>query len=194
MVSVAASIVVGRLISRGLSPITAVTVAGAASVLGFLSLLLTLTTSSFLAFLPALVLIGFGMSGLVPYGSLILRLAPPEHFGAVTSSRTTIGQIGYSIGLSVSMVTVDALTRGGVIRRLEDAGVPPARTGQSLDAIQAYVRTGTTPSGQDGAPLLQDAAASYHVAFAITMVATAAVVAVLITAYRRWERSLPQQP
>lgn len=194
VISVAASIYIGRRLSAGLSPATAILISGGATVVGFLAFALILISHEFWFFLPGMLLIGFGMSGLVPYGALVLRLAPPAQFGAVTSSRTTIGQFGYAVGLSASMVLVDALTRGGVIHRLKDAGVTPARYGEALDAIYAYTQNGTVPSGSNGTALLQGAAASYEVAFVTTMVVTAAVVGVLsaltIIAYRRFEKTL----
>ncbi len=195
VISVAASIYIGRRLSAGLSPATAIVISGAASVLGFLAFALILISHEFWFFLPGMLLIGFGMSGLVPYGALVLRLAPPAQFGAVTSSRTTIGQFGYAVGLSGSMILVDAITREGVIHRLKDAGVTPARYGEALDAIYAYAQNGTVPSGDNGTALLQGAAASYEVAFVTTMVVTAAIVGVLslltVFALRRFERTLP---
>ncbi|GAA1689917.1 MFS transporter [Microbacterium sediminicola] len=191
LVSVVASVLLGRMLTKGMSPATAVAITAGATTIGFLSLALTFLSDSFWLFLPALVLIGFGMSGLVPYGALVIRIAPPAHFGAVTSSRTTIGQFGYAVGLSVSMVLVDALTTGGVIHKLEAAGVPPTRTGQALDAIQQYTQHGTVPSSAEGGTALLSAAAdSYHVAFFWVAVITAVVVAALalmtIVSYRRW--------
>ncbi|MEO2129778.1 MAG: helix-turn-helix domain-containing protein [Microbacterium sp.] len=179
IISVAASLYIGRRLSAGLSQATAIMISGGASLLGFLAFALILISHEFWFFLPGMLLIGFGMSGLVPYGALVLRLAPAAQFGAVTSSRTTIGQFGYAVGLSGSMVLVDALTRDGVIHRLKDAGVTPARYGEALDAIYAYTQNGTIPSGSNGTALLQGAAASYEVAFVTTMVVTAAIVGVL---------------
>lgn len=198
VVSVAASIYVGRRLSAGMSPATAIVVSGGATVLGFLSFALILISHDFWFFLPGILLIGFGMSGLVPYGTLVLRLAPPAHFGAVTSSRTTIGQFGYAVGLSASMVLIDALTRDGITHRLAHAGVSPARYGEALDAIYAYTQNGTVPSGDNGKALLQGAAASYEVAFVATMGLTALIVAALsvltVIALRRFERTAGAAP
>ncbi len=195
IVSVVGSILIGRFLTRGMSPATAVGITGGATVAGFASLALVLASGSFWVFLPALILIGFGVGGLVPYGALILRLAPKDQFGAVTSSRTTIGQIGYAVGLSGSMVLINALTQGGILRRLHEAGVPPTRTGEALDAISQYTQKGTVPPGADGKALLAGAASAYESAFVTTMLVSAAIIAVLIVvaivSYRRWARVLP---
>ena len=193
--SVIASVLLGRLLTRGMAPALAIGISGGAMTLGLLSVALTLVTDGFWAFLPGLILVGVGMSGLVPYGALILRLAPPAQFGAVTSSRTTIGQFGFAVGLAASMVMIDALTRGGVVRRLAEAGVPPTRTGQALDAITQYTQTGTVPAADaGGTALLAGAADSYHIAFVTTLAISAVVVAALtslaVLAHRRWERGL----
>lgn len=191
--SVASALWVGRLLTKGMSPARVVAITGTSVVAGFALLCLVLATKSFWAFVPALVLIGLGMGGMVPYGSLILQLAPPAQFGAVTSSRTTIGQIGYSIGLSGGMVLINALSHNAIIDRLRDAGVPPSRTGQALDAISQFTTQKTVPSDIEGTSILADAAVGYKEAFVWTMLISAAVIAVLcvvaVIAYRRWEAS-----
>lgn len=193
VVSVIASVLLGRWLTRGLSVPMAIILTGTATTLGFLSLALTLLSGSFWAFLPALVLIGFGISGLVPYGALIIRLAPPEHFGVVTSSRTTIGQFGYALGLSGGVILVNALAGDDFSRRLAEAGVPPTRLGQALDAVQQYTQSGTTPSSAEGGTaLLAGAAEAYRDGFVATAIIVAIVIAVLSAAavilYRRWDR------
>lgn len=188
--SVASALWVGRLLTRGMSPAKVVAFTGMSAVAGFVLLSLVLFTQSFWAFLPALLLIGLGMGGMVPYGSLILQLAPPAQFGAVTSSRTTIGQIGYSIGLSGGMILIDALSHGTIVARLREAGVPASRTGTALDAISQYTTHKTVPPGVDGKAILVDAAVGYKQAFVVTMIVSAAIIAVLcavaVIAYRRW--------
>ena len=83
IISVAASLYIGRRLSAGLSQATAIMISGGASLLGFLAFALILISHEFWFFLPGMLLIGFGMSGLVPYGALVLRLAPAAQFGAV---------------------------------------------------------------------------------------------------------------
>ncbi len=94
-----------------------------------------------------------------------------------------------------SMVLIDALTHGGILRRLQEAGVPPTRTGEALDAISQYTQKGTVPPGTEGQALLAGAASAYEASFVTTMLVSAAIVAVLsavsIVTYRRWARSVP---
>ena len=102
--------------------------------------------------------------------------APPEDFGPVTSSRMTVGQFGFALGLAGSMSLVSALTLGGVTRKLKDSGVPPSQIGEGIDAVVAYANRGTKPSTEAARQALQAASDSYVSAYVTTMLVTAAIV------------------
>lgn len=111
----------------------------------------------------------------MPYGSLVLESIGDRFknwFGPITSSRTTIGQFAYALGMAFSMVMVDRMTDGGVVRKLEAAKVPPSLTGQGLDQLAVYVHTGNDPSTQLGQAAIADAIPSYTDAFTTTMAAS----------------------
>ena len=173
---VVSALVVGRLMTRGMTNGTALLISAIVVASGFILLGLVATQKSFWAFLPGLVLAGVGLVGAsIPFGNLIIREAPPAQFGPVTSSRTTVGQFWYSIGLALGTVLVDRMTRGGVVDRLEAAGVQPDQIGTAVTAVTMFGSKGTEPSTQLGKQALADAVVSYSAAFSTTMYLTAGI-------------------
>ena len=177
--AIIASIIVGRTLAKGKSPRSRILVGMGLMTLGFLSLALLPHGTTYWTYLPALLLIGFGLPfAIVPSGQLFMSEAPTKSFGPVTSSKTTIGQFGYALGLAGSMVLVSSLTSGGITHKLIQAGVPPWQTGQGLDAVSAYVDTGTHASTEVGRYALQVAAGSYTEAFSIGALVFAGITAI----------------
>lgn len=185
---IGSGLVTGRLISRGLSMRTAILAGGCVSALGFVLLAWEHGSSSLLGFLPGLVLVGGGVIiAAVPFGNLILQQAAPRYLGPVSSSRTTFGQFFYTIGFSLSAVVIDRQTVGGVVQRLQHAGVPANQLSTGLDAVNAYAANGTAPTTSVGRAALKDAATSYGHAFSTMfliagglMVAAGMLAAVLL--------------
>lgn len=182
---IVAAVVVGRLMSRGMSNQAALLTGTIISAAGFLVLYLTREGTTFLEFLPGGVLVGAGVIiASLPYGTLILSQAPKEFFGPVTSSRTTFGQLFYSIGLAVSSVVIDQLTYGGVTKKLLAAGVPADQVGTGIDSVTAYASSGTKPTDSLGQQALEAAHGSYVSAFGTMMLTTAALSLVVgVVAY-----------
>ena len=177
---IGSAVFVGHRMSAGLRARTVILVASLVAAAGFFSLLGHDEHSSYLSYVPALILVGAGVTAAsVPYGSLVIESIGPRFrrfFGPVTSSRTTIGQFAYALGLAFSTVMVDRLTDGGVVHRLESAGVPPSQTGQGLDQLSLYVQAGKNPSTALGQRTMAAAATSYSHAFVATMCATGALM------------------
>ena len=175
LVGIIAALLTGRLITNGLRNSTVILVGGFLCALGGFATLLHRPGSGYLTLLPALLLLGFGATmASIPYGGLIVKAASGKFssfYGPVTSSRTTIGQIAYAMGLALSTVMVDKLTTGGVVTRLREAGVPPSRTGTALDSLGIYVRTGKDPVSRLAEQTLSVAKESYLNSFQATMVA-----------------------
>jgi hypothetical protein len=176
---VISALLVGRLMAKGVTNRTAAMAGAVLTAAGMVLLGVFHTSTSIVGFLPGLILGGAGVVVCaVPFGNLILREAPPNFLGPVTSSRTTFGQFFYTLGFSLSTVMVDRLTRGGVISRLEAAGVPANQLSTGIDAVQVYASRGTQPSTSLGKEALGNAITSYGQAFATTMYAAAAAVLV----------------
>lgn len=169
-----------RLMAKGLGNSTAALIGTVCSATGLVLLAVAHGSETPAWFMPGGMLAGGGLIiASLPFGNLILREAPPKFFGPVTSSRTTLGQFFYAMGLALGTVIINRLTTGGILDRLKEAGVPPTRTGEALDAVTAYAHTGTDPSNAIGRTALADAATSYRSSFAIAMVITAGVVLVV---------------
>jgi MFS family permease len=166
---VAAALLVGRL--RGAGRITqrgTVLIGTIVTVAGFALFAVTAVSrpSNVLVFLPALLITGIGVIiPSIPYGGLFLQEADPQHYGAVSSSRTTVGQFWYALGLAGSTVVIDSLTRNAVSNKLG----PSAAT-----ELEQWSATGGKPSTPG---VLTEAAHAFSGAFAVAMVVFAVLVA-----------------
>jgi MFS family permease len=177
LAGIASGLATGRLISRGVSNRTAVLVGGIVSASGFTLLALAHDAHGLLGFLPGLVLTGAGVIiAAVPFGNLIMTVAPARYLGPVTSSRTTVGQFFYTLGFSISAVVVDRLTTGGVVHRLEHAGVPANQLSTGMDAVTVYAAKSTAPTTSLGRQALHDAAVSYGHAFSTMLLIAAGLM------------------
>lgn len=170
LAGIVAAIIVGRM--RGAGRITqrgAVLIGTIILVAGFALFAFTAIArpTNALAFLPALIVVGAGVIiPSIPYGGLFLQEADEKHYGVVSSSRTTVGQFWYALGLAASTVLIDGITRNDVIAKLG----PSAAT-----ELEQWSATGGTPSNPS---LLPDATHAYSAAFSLTMVIFGLVVLV----------------
>jgi len=156
---------------KGMSNRTAVLIAGVGIFVGMIWLALFNAATSYWLFLPGLVILGASLTIVsLPYGNLIMKEAPPAYFGPVTSSRTTIGQFFYAIGLALSTVIIDKMTIGGTVDTLTQAGVPASKIGTGLDTVKAFAAQSTEPTTSLGKQALAAAADSYGTGFATVMI------------------------
>jgi len=179
--AVFAAVVAGGMIKRG-TPST--TVAGVGYLLiasSFVSLFWVQASSWYLIFVPTLLLSGFGIAMVsILQSTLFLRLAPARFFGPVTSSKTAVGQFGYSLGLTGTTVLVSIFTINGV-----DRASGGAVTGDGAwDDITTYLATGATNNAGLAKIPHEALAGIYAQAFVWTsMIAAAVVVAAGIVVY-----------
>ena len=118
-------------------------------------------------YMPALILTGAGITvSSIPYGGLIIEKADPRHYGAVSSSRLTIGQFWFALGLAGSTVMIDTITRTKVTEKLGSA---------ATTSLEKFSATGGKPSNPK---LLTEAAPAYEEAFATMMLILAIVTVV----------------
>ena len=166
-----AALIFGKLMLKGMSNRTAVLIAGVGIFVGMVWLALFNAATSYWLFLPGLVILGAALTIVsLPYGNLIMKEAPPAYFGPVTSSRTTIGQFFYAIGLALSTVIIDKMTIGGTVDTLTQAGVPASKIGTGLDAVKAFAAQSTEPTSALGKQALAAASDSYGNGFATVMI------------------------
>ena len=187
LAGIVAALIVGRMRGAGrISQRGAVLIGTIILVAGFAVFSLTAIArpSNALVFLPALIIVGAGVIiPSIPYGGLFLQEADAKHYGVVSSSRTTVGQFWYALGLAGSTVLIDGITRNDVINKL---GAPAATQ------LEQWSATGGTPSNP---ALLPDATHAYSAAFSLTMVVFGAVVLVAgIAAWRLLKRFQHEDP
>lgn len=170
LAGVAAALVVGRMRGAGrISQRGTVLVGTIVMLVGFSLFAVTALArpSNVLAFLPALLVTGIGViMPSIPYGGLFLQEAEPKHYGAVSSSRTTVGQFWYALGLAGSTVLIDTLTRNAVGEKLGPSAVTE---------LEQWSATGGKPSNPD---VLKEAAFAFSGSFAVMMVVFSLVVVV----------------
>ena len=175
--AIVGALITGRLMTRGMSNATVLLAAGVLGAAGFVSWGVARSAHSFWAFIPGSAAVGLALAAAsIPFGNLILKVAPAAQFGPVTSSRTTIGQVCFTLGSTLSTITLDRMTMGGTVRRLEAAGVAPDRIAVAVSSVNAYVSDGTRPTDDLARQALRTAAASYLTGFAVVMYVTAALL------------------
>ena len=104
---IVAGFAVGALLGRGMSPVLIQAVGFILMILGFLSVAFTTVDTKLAAFFPALILVGLGMVAVaVVQAREYVAEAPPKYLSAVVSSRTSIGQLGYSLGVALTSTLI----------------------------------------------------------------------------------------
>lgn len=107
LTAVVLAFIVGGLLAKGKSP-TLLMLIGIIVMSGGMFLAARATPeSSLVSFLPTLVLVGAGMIFVsIPQAREYVAQAPPKFLSAVVSSRTSIGQLGYALGLALTTTVV----------------------------------------------------------------------------------------
>lgn len=139
-------------------------------------------------YVPALIVLGAGAAiPAVAYGGMILEEADSKHYGVVSSSRTTIGQFWYALGLALSTVVMDAVTRSHVLAALGSSAE------QQLDTWSV---SGTAPTDAQVFPVAAEGFAQgfavMMIAFAVVMVLVGIVVLILGNIADKVAASKPQ--
>lgn len=177
LAGIVSGLLTGRIMTKGLSNRAAGVTGGVLTAAGLVLLAVFHSSTSIVGFLPGMILTGAGVViAAVPFGNLILREAPADYLGPVSSSRTTFGQFAFTLGFSLSTVLIDRLTIGGTTARLEAAGVPANQLSTGIDAVTVYAGKGTRPTTALGQEALSAATSSYGGAFQTTMLLTAVIV------------------
>lgn len=173
---IAAALVLGWMMTRGLTNATVLLLGSISAAAGCIMLAVAHNSTSLLGFLPGIFFAGAGVVATsLPFGNLFISQAPPDRFGPVTSARTTVGQFFYAAGFALSTVMVSAYTfsRLGSQLNHEAVGAEQAQTG--IDAVNTFAMSGTLPDTAIGKFALRQASADYGSGFAFVMVVTAVI-------------------
>jgi hypothetical protein len=138
--------------------------------------------------MPGTILAGVGLAALMTAQSqVIVREAPDEAYGAVTSSKTSISQLGSAVGMILTVLLLDRMTSGGILRGLRAEGVTTDDAHTTLVELENYLTTGRRPHLHDLPDALGHATSSFSGALRVDMlvctgimVATAVAVWVLM--------------
>jgi len=160
---------------------------------GFLLCMLAGADKSALWILPGLFVMSAGIGCTsVPQAALFVKEAPAKFFGTVTSFRTTVGQVGYSLGFTGTIVLVQAFYGGRFAELLSEAGFSPDQTGDAVAAVSWYVQhEEQMPTGPLAAQAIEAAQRAYSTGFDSLMFIIAIVMAVFGVAtllFLRWGR------
>jgi MFS family permease len=147
VVAIPVSLLIGKLIGKNIiSRQMSALIGGAISAAGAIMFAVTALGSpkSVMEYIPALIVLGAGAAiPAVAYGGMILEEADPKHYGVVSSSRTTIGQFWYAMGLAISTVIVDMMARSHVMNKL----------GETAETeLETWSASGGTPSDSSVLP------------------------------------------
>jgi MFS family permease len=168
------SVAAGVALGKGSKARTTAVIGYGLMVVGFLSFQLVGASAVYLMFLPGMVLAGIGwMMNATTEGSLFITLAPAKFFGPVTSSKLTVGQFGYALGLTGTTVLVSLFTLADVSRLTHGA----VSGDSAWDDITSYLATGTTSNTDLEAAGREAIATAYEHAFASTTLIMVAVIA-----------------
>jgi predicted MFS family arabinose efflux permease len=188
LIGAVAWFVAGRQLSSGRSPRAVMILGALVAAVGFVTLLPLKGTSAYWVILPGSLLIGYGTNvALTGQAQVFLDAAPPEAFGAVTGSKLTIGQLGYSVGMIVTTLLLSGLTARGVLHGLTGQGMSAADASATLSTLNGSFLSGQPPKIADLSQVLGITSTAFTAAFrarmlvgAAAMVVTATVVWVLL--------------
>ncbi|NQU38245.1 MAG: MFS transporter [Actinobacteria bacterium] len=97
----------GALLAKGRSPVIVMSLGFLMMILGMLSVSFTSVETTVVSFMPALILVGGGMVLVaVVQAREYVAEAPAKYLSAVVSSRTSVGQLGYSLGVALTSTII----------------------------------------------------------------------------------------
>ncbi|GEM_PF-278752 len=170
VVAALTSLAAGRWLAHGAKASWLMPFGLAVCAAGFFTLLPATAHSPYLVFLPALVLVPTGISFVtVPQSQVFVAQAPPGFTGAVTSSRITFGQLGYSVGIALSVALISIGANMDFPHLLRDAGVNPVRAGTVLADVQMYASLHDGKDVPAARAVVQASASAYTAGFRLVM-------------------------
>ena len=177
--------VAGRQLSAGRSPRSVVALGALLAAAGFVALLPLEQGSAYWVLLPGSLLVGYGTNAaLTGQSQVYLDAAPADAYGAVTASKLTVGQLGYSVGMILTTLVLSGFTARGILSGLTAAGESSQEASATLSALNAALLSGQPPALQDLSEVMRVTSAAFTAAFRVRMVVGAVVMGV--TAAGTW--------
>ena len=181
-------LIAGRLLSSGVSERRVMTLSPLVAAAGFLALVPLTPDSSPWLFLPGVVIAGAGIfAGMTAQAQVIIHAVTKDAYGAVTSSKTSIGQLGSALGMVLTMLVIKIFAGLDLYRDLKAAGITEAQVHSALSTIESGSAPGGPPDLADFPHAVGQALHSMSTALhgvmlvsAVVMVGAAALVWVLM--------------
>ncbi len=175
----------GKLLARGVTARVLLPAGLLAMGVSVATMAFAAKTTPYWTFLLPLVVSGLALMLVqTPVANIFLAKSPPPLVGAVGSSRTAFGQLGFALGLAISSSILYGLFGSRFRRLLDNVGATQTQRTQAYGVIQTFTQTGTT-QGYDAAlaqKVIGAASATYLSAYQITLLACAAVITALAAA------------
>ncbi|MCX6434343.1 MAG: MFS transporter [Actinobacteria bacterium] len=121
---------------------------------------------------------------LTAQAQVFVQAATGDHYGPLTSLKTTVSQIGSGLGMVLSVVALQLLTDNGLSRQLTANGIPASELGTAQQVMQSFIESGQPPRVADATALLHASAESFSGADDLLMLGSA--VACALTAVIAW--------
>lgn len=171
----------GNLLTRGRS-IRSVLVLGLVLMsVAFLVLTFTPFKASIVIFLVGGVLIGLGTSAAqTAQAKLFMDESPPEYFSATLASRTSVGQLGYSLGIAFGSSLLIIAFQNSVSRQLAESSLDPQQYEGVYATIRDFARDGVSPTDPVQLSALNQAEVLFTDGYRLVM-AVSLVLALLTT-------------
>lgn len=182
LVLLATSLLVGRYLSNHADRLRQILGVGfTACVLGLILMAAAKQSSPAWVVVPGIAVVGIGLALVsVPQSAMFVSQAPAKFIGPVTSFRTTVGQIGYAIGLTLSVVLVEGFGHARFAGALEEAGLAtPSQVAAGIDDVRAFTNDRVEPTTAAGKAAVEAAGKAYTQGFDATMVLCAALIALM---------------
>ena len=128
---------------------------------GFLLLIPAGPDSSPWLYLPGIVVAGAGIfSAMTAQGQVFVKAVSDQAYGAVTSSKTTVSQLGSALGMVFTMLFLKVFMGLDLYRDLKAAGATEEDVHATVSTLQAAAETGGTDSSAFPAAVMLAAAAA----------------------------------
>ena len=185
LIGAAAWFFAGRRLSAGRSPRRVIALNALVAAAGFVALLPLQQTSAYWVILPGSLLVGYGVNAaMTAQAQVIVDAAPADAYGAVTSSRLTIGELGYSLGMILTTLLLSRVTASGIVHGLTEQGMSGQEAYATLAALDASLLSGQPPAVENASDVLRVTASAFDAAFDLRMAIGAAVM--VATAAAAW--------
>ena len=177
-------VIAGRLLSNGMTERRVMIASSLLAAAGFVSFTPLDRGSPAVLFLPGIVIAGAGIfAGQTAQAQLIVNAVTGDAYGAVTSSKTSIGQLGSAVGMVVTMLVLKVFLGLDLYRDLKAEGVTEADVQATRTMLESTAAAGGRVDPHDFPHAVGHVAASLSTALhgvmltaAAVMVATAALV------------------